>query len=92
MDRPGTQPTYGHSLLALLATGAPGCAPTVDVGGVYFPGWLVSTVVGVVFSYTVVFWLGTRPASRSLAESGVLFVSLVAGSSLALWWVLFSSF
>ena len=52
-------------LLWLLAPA--GCAPTVNVAGVYFPGWLVSTVTGVVVSYGVLLWLGRRPAARELA-------------------------
>ena len=82
-----------HRDVALLGLLAPaGCAPTVNVAGVYFPGWLVSTVTGVVVSYGVVFWLGRRPASRELADSGLFFVSLVVGIAFALWWLFFSGF
>ena len=76
------------SLLPWLA----GCAPSVNVAGVYFPGWLVSAVTGVVTSYGVVMWLARRPASRPLADSGLFFVSLVAGIALAVWWLFFSGF
>jgi len=80
-----------HRLLALLVlTTSIGCAPTVDILGVYFPGWLVSAITGLVFSYLAVFWLGRRARSRRLAESGLLFVSLVVASSLAVWWAAFS--
>ncbi len=75
-------------LLAVLS----GCAPTVNVAGVYFPGWLVSTLSGVAVSYGVVIWLGRRPDTRSLADSGVFFVVLVVGIALAVWWALFSGF
>ena len=79
--------------LALPWLAAPtGCAPTLDVAGVYFPGWLVSTVAGLVASYGIVVWLGRHPGSRSLADSGVFFVSLVAGIALAVWWTFFSGF
>ena len=37
-----------------------GCAPTVDVLGVFFPGWLVSTLIGVATAYGTVAWLGRR--------------------------------
>jgi len=69
-----------------------GCAPTVDVLGVYFPGWLVSTVAGVVAAYALVWWLGRRAGSRALAESGIFFVSLMVGVALSVWWVFFSGF
>ena len=77
---------------AVFLTTLAGCAPTVDVVGVYFPGWLVSAVTGVAASYGIVVWLARRPDARGLANSGLLFVSLVVGSSLALWWALFSGF
>lgn len=77
-------------LLWLLAPA--GCAPTVNVAGVYFPGWLVSTVTGVVVSYGVLLWLGRRPAARELADSGLFFLSLLVGVALAVWWLFFSGF
>jgi hypothetical protein len=69
-----------------------GCAPTVDVLGVYFPGWLVSTVTGVASAYGLVYWLGRRPGARALAESGIFFCSLAVGVALAIWWLFFSGF
>jgi len=69
-----------------------GCAPSVDVLGVYFPGWLVSTLTGVVVSYGLVWFLGRRAGAGGLAESGVFFVSLTVGIALATWWILFSGF
>ena len=69
-----------------------GCTPTVDVAGVYFPGWLVSTIGGVGASYGIVLWLGRRPDTKALADSGLFFVSLVAGIALVIWWVSFSGF
>lgn len=77
--------------LLALAAGA-GCAPTVDILGVYFPAWLVSGVVGLVASYALVVALGRRAATRELAQSGVLFCSLSVGLALALWWVFFQGF
>ena len=86
-DRPIRQ------LVPLFFLVAPaGCAPTLDVAGVYFPGWLVSTITGVAASYGFVLWLGRRPAAKGLADSGLFFVSLVVGIALAVWWVCFSGF
>ena len=69
-----------------------GCAPMVDVGGVYFPGWLVSTVGGVVASYGVVSWLGRSSRAPELADSGLFFGGLVAAFALGAWWIFFSRF
>ena len=80
-------------LVMLLLLVAPvGCAPTVEVGGVYFPGWLVSTTAGVSVSYGIVLLLARNPATRSLADSGLFFVALVVIISLAVWWTVFGGF
>jgi len=77
---------------ACLHVAIGGCAPTVDVAGVYFPGWLVSIFAGVVVAYGIVLSLSRRSETRSLAESGLLFLSLVVGIALAIWLVVFSGF
>jgi len=64
----------------------------VDVIGVYFPGWLISAATGVVGSYGILLWLGRRPNARSLADSGIFFLSLVAGIALAVWLIFFRGF
>ena len=69
-----------------------GCAPTVNVLGVYFPGWLVSAVVGLVAAYALVWWMGRRPGQRALAQSGLLFCSLTVVVGLLTWWIFFSHF
>jgi hypothetical protein len=69
---------------------ASGCAPSVNVVGVYFPGWLVSTVAGVAASYGIVLWLGRRTETSALADSGLFFLSLVVGIALSVWWAFFS--
>ena len=77
---------------ALVLAVLVGCAPTLDVLGVFFPGWLVSTLIGVVASYAIVVGLGRRPGTRALADSGIFFLSLLVAIALAAWWVLFSGF
>ena len=69
-----------------------GCAPVIDVAGVYFPGWLVSAVAGLVAAYALVWWLGRRPGARALAQSGLLFCSLTVTVALLVWWIFFSAF
>ncbi|MDJ0849346.1 MAG: hypothetical protein QNK04_13315 [Myxococcota bacterium] len=80
-------------LARLLVLALPlGCAPQVDVAGVYFPGWLVAAISGVAASYLIVIGLGRRPGTRGLADSGLLFLSLAVGIALAVWWLGFSGF
>jgi ABC-type Na+ efflux pump permease subunit len=69
-----------------------GCAPTLDVLGVYFPAWLVSAVVGLLSAYAVIAWLGYRPGQRELAQSGLFFCSLTVVVSLLNWWIFFRDF
>ena len=83
-----TRPRVALAILAALT----GCAPTLDVAGVYFPGWLVSAATGVAASYGIVLLLGRRPGAKGLADSGLFFLSLVAGIALAVWWVCFRGF
>jgi len=71
---------------------AVGCAPTIDVLGVYFPAWLVSACVGLVFAYGAVRFIGRRVEMRALAQSGLLFCSLTVVIGLIVWWTLFSRF
>jgi len=87
-----THPRSTALLAGLLLPAVPGCAPTIDVLGVYFPGWLVSGILAVVAAYVLVLALARVPATRELADSGLFFVSVVAGLSFALWWLLFSGF
>jgi len=75
-------------LVAALA----GCSPSVDIAGVYFPGWLVSAITGVVLAYAIVITLSCWPKSKELADSGLFFLSLVGGIALGTWWILFSGF
>ena len=89
----GTRGLFLCSLSALsMLVSLAGCEPVVDVAGVYFPGWLVSAVVGVVAAYCIVLGLGRSSKRRPLADSGIFFVSLVAGVALAVWWACFSGF
>ncbi len=69
-----------------------GASPTVEIFGVYFPGWIVVAATGLVFSYLCVRWLGSRPSTRELGQSGLFFVSLTLASAMALWWAFFSGF
>ncbi len=80
------------SALGVVAAMAPGCTPNLNILGVYFPGWLVSGVAGLVVAYALVWWLGRRPSSRALAQSGLFFCGLTLVLALLNWWIFFSGF
>ena len=88
------QPRVRHHLLLafIVMVGFAGCAPIVDVSGVYFPGWLVSAVGGVAVSYGIVIWLGRHPRRRDLADSGLFFVGLASVVGLTVWRLCFGNF
>jgi len=67
------------------------CAQNIGVAGIYFPGWLISLVVGAASSYATVSWLGGRPRYRALAQSGIFFLSMTTIVAFGLWWSFFSS-
>jgi uncharacterized membrane protein YfbV (UPF0208 family) len=76
----------------VVAATAVGCEPSLNILGVYFPGWLVSAVVALVVAYALVWWLGRRPGARLLAQSGLFFCSLTVMLALLVWWICFSGF
>jgi len=69
-----------------------GCAPVVDVAGVYFPGWLVSAVAGFTFAYVTVLVLGRAARTRELGQSGLFFLALAVGIALTVRLLCFSGF
>ena len=76
----------------MVAAAATGCTPNLNILGVYFPGWLVSGVAGLAVAYALVWWLGRRPSSRALAQSGLFFCGLTVMLALLNWWIFFSGF
>jgi hypothetical protein len=89
----GPSRSRGYIFLSLGLLGAfTGCSPTVNVGGVYFPGWLVSSAAGVALAYGIVIGLSRREWTRDLADSGIFFLGLVVAIALCTWWVFFSGF
>ena len=80
------------SALCAIAATAAGCEPSLNILGVYFPGWLVSAVAGLAVAYALVWWLGRRTSSRPLAQSGLFFCGLTVMLALLNWWIFFSGF
>jgi uncharacterized membrane protein YfcA len=84
--------TLQRSALVTALVGAAGCAPTVDIEGVYVPAWLFSAVTGLIAAYAAVWLLAKRRAWREVARSGVLYCSLALSLAMITWWFLFSRF
>ena len=53
-----------------------GCNPTINLYGVYAPGWLVAAAAGFALSYLSMGVLARFGSSRPLADSGLFFCSL----------------
>jgi hypothetical protein len=90
-DHQNSRYARAGALCAIAATAA-GCKPSLNILGVYFPGWLVSAVAGLAVAYALVWWLGRRPSSRPLAQSGLFFCGLTVTLALLNWWIFFSGF
>ena len=79
-------------LLVPLSSSIGGCAPVVDVAGVYIPGWLVSLASGVAVAYLVISLLSRGSVTKDLADSGLFFLGLVTIFALSVWWLFFRGF
>ena len=81
--------TFGLLTLLLVALFPTGCmrAPSIDVMGSFFPAWLVCLVVGIVL--TSLFRLATIRLQMKVALPALLYPSLLAFFTFALWLVLF---
>jgi hypothetical protein len=80
---------YKATLCFLSGVAVSGCAPVVDVYGIYFPPWLVAAAIGLSLSYILVRILMKFEMSRSIGQSGLFFVSLAVIFSYLGWWLLF---
>jgi ABC-type multidrug transport system permease subunit len=73
-----------------LATGfLTGCSPELDVAGVYFPGWLLSAVIGLLFAAVAATLLSRHRATSDLGQSGVFFLALAALVFFLTWRIFF---
>ncbi|MEM5401100.1 MULTISPECIES: YtcA family lipoprotein [Paraburkholderia] len=69
-----------------------GCAnysPSLNVLGAYFPDWLFCIIAGVVLTVVIYLVLKRFAANHLLAPAAVVYPTLVAFLSLALWLALF---
>ncbi|MGF6261602.1 YtcA family lipoprotein [Paraburkholderia sp. BR13444] len=80
----------GAAAIATISVSA--CAnysPSLNVLGAYFPDWLFCIVAGVVLTVVVYLFLKRLAVDHLLAPSAVVYPTLVAFLSLALWLALF---
>ncbi len=76
-------------LCLISSNAASGCAPVLNVYGVYFPQWIVVAAIGLALSYAAVRILVRFDWSRPLGQSGIFFLSLAIIFSYICWWALF---
>jgi YtcA family len=93
--KPNVQPSkgwlfYGVSIAAIVFVAA-GCDPVVNIGGTFFPGWMVSILIGsalsVAIRYLFVF-IGLEPHVGPLA---LIYTSLGVLLSVVSWLILYRS-
>jgi hypothetical protein len=88
-DRNSARRTVMMSMLAMTLTA---CNPTINLYGVYAPGWLVAGAAGFVLSYLSVGVLARFGSSRPLADSGLFFCSLGTILAYFVWLGFFSRY
>jgi hypothetical protein len=78
--------------MSLLSVTLTACNPTIDLYGVYAPGWLVAGAAGFVLSYISVGVLARFGSSRLLADSGLFFCSFGTILAYLVWLGFFSRY
>ncbi len=79
-------------VMSMLSVSLTACNPTINLYGVYVPGWLTAGTAGFVLSYLSVGVLARFGASRPLAESGLFFFSLGTILAYIVWFIFFSRY
>jgi len=78
-------------MAAIAAVLVSGCAssPSIGVLGAYFPDWLLCIVAGVVLTVVIYLIVKRLQADHLMGPSAVVYPTLVALLSLAVWLMLF---
>ncbi|WP_313064253.1 YtcA family lipoprotein [Paraburkholderia sp. LEh10] len=87
----GRYPGHSLGLAAIAAVPLAGCvnSPSISVLGAYFPDWLFCIIAGVVFAIVIYLLLKRFQAGHLLGPSAVVYPTLVAFFSFAVWLMLF---
>lgn len=79
-------------MMIMLSVTLTACNPTINLYGVYAPGWLVAGAAGFVLSYLSLGVLARFGSSRPLADSGLFFCSLGTILAYVVWLGFFSRY
>jgi hypothetical protein len=76
-------------LAALFLTG---CSrnPNVEIVGSYFPGWMISLVLGVVLTMLAHTWLRRRYPTQEFGHPALIYPALLTLFTCLLWLLLFA--
>ena len=89
MTRPVPPPSlWAASTTALVAV--VGCSPYVEIGGAYFPGWLICLLVGSGASAVLRTVLVRRGIDSSIEPQALAWPAIILAASASCWLVFFS--
>ena len=89
MLRPALLPSFFTAFTTVLV-GATGCSPYVEVGGAYFPGWLICLLVGSGASGVLRTLLVRRGIDSSIEPQAIAWPAIILAVSASCWLVFFS--
>ena len=93
MDRPKNQPRLPSALQKswlLLVPGVTGCSSYIEVGGAYFPAWLLSLILGSTAGATLRTILVRKGIDSLIEPHALAWPSIIVALSAAFWLVFFS--
>ena len=82
-------PALGFAAVAAMLTSGCVSSPSIAVLGAYFPDWLFCIVAGVVLTVLVYLILKRLRADHAIGPSALVYPTLVAFLSLAVWLTMF---
>ena len=89
MNRP-VQPLDLPSACVILLAGTTGCSPYLEVGGAYFPAWLISLLAGSAASAVLRTVLVRRGIDSSIEPQALAWPAIIVALSASCWLVLFA--
>jgi len=88
--RPIRAPDAGATAWVSVLASAPGCSPYVEVGGAYFPAWLICLLAGSAGSAVLRSVLVRRGLDSSIEPQVLAWPAIIVALSAACWLVFFS--
>ena len=93
MDRTGNQhrfPGVSRNLWPLLLPCIAGCSPYVEIGGAYFPGWLLALLLGSLAATGLRLALVRKRIDSFIEPRALAWPSAIVALSALFWLILFS--